>query len=213
YVLAIHHAEELIEKDKKDADLYALKGYALREVGQYDEAIEALKASLALRKGYAEAWNAMGMTYDLMRKPEEAEQAYLEALRINPTSPKYLNNIGFSLFGQGQYDRAAEFYQKALASDPLNAQIHNNLGFAYGMLGQYPEAIAEFKQAGRDEIVYNNLGFLYFMLGFNDEARVMYAKALDINPQYIKARRNLRLIDGDTNGRFPKPEHMGKLKP
>jgi tetratricopeptide (TPR) repeat protein len=220
YVLALHHIENLPKKEREAPQLLFLKGFALREVGHYDEAVEVLKAAINSNRDHAEAWNALGMTYDLMRKPEEAEQAYLGAIRINPSSPKYLNNLGFSHFSRGNYNPAIELYQKSLASDPHNVQIHNNLGFAYGMLGRYPEAISEFKQAGNEEVVYNNLGFLYYMLGLNDEAKVMYAKALEINPRFGKARKNLRLLEGggaldagSLGGYIPEPKLKGPIRP
>lgn len=215
FVLALHHIEQLPKKDRKKPETLFLKGFALREVGRYDKAVEALKAASKGHRNFAEAWNALGLTYDLMRNSEEAEQAYMEALRINPSSPKYLNNLGFSHFSRGNYRPAVELYQKALSSDPHNVRIHNNLGFAYGMLGRYPDAIAEFKQAGREEVVYNNLGFLYYMLGLNDEAKVMYAKALEINPQFSKARKNLRLIeggDGAMSGHIPGSKLKGRIR-
>ncbi len=214
YVLALHHIENLPKKDRKKPETLFYEGFALRELGHYDEAVKALKAASNSHRNYAEAWNALGLTYNLMRKSDEAEQAYMEALRINPSSSKYLNNLGFSHFSRGKYSMAVELYQKALASDPHNVQIHNNLGFAYGMLGHYPDAIAEFKQAGREEVVYNNLGFLYYMLGHNDEAKVMYAKALEINPQFSKARKNLRMIEGDgaMSGHIPEPALKGRIR-
>ncbi len=214
YVLALHHIENLPKKERKKPEAFFLKGFALRELGRYDEAVEALKAASNSQRDYAQAWNALGITYDLMRSSEEAEEAYMEALRINPSSPKYLNNLGFSHFSRGKYSLAVELYQKALASDPHNVQIHNNLGFAYGMLGRYPEAISEFKQAGREEVVYNNLGFLYYMLGLNDEAKIMYAKALEINPQFRKARGNLHIIEGDgaMSGHIIGPELKGRIR-
>ncbi len=137
------------------------------------------------------------MTYDLMHETEKSENAYLKAIEINPNTPKYLNNLGFSYFSRGEYKKAAEMYRKALALDETNVQIHNNLGFAYGMLGRYDDAFAEFQQSGTDDVAYNNMGFLYYMLGYNLQARSMYAKAIEINPHFSKALENLRKMSGD----------------
>ena len=200
YVLALKHTETLLKKDSNDAELHFLKGYALRELGRYEVAVKELKTAAKLHRNYAEAWNALGVTYDRMRKPDEAEKSFLQALKITPTSPKYLNNLGFSYFSRGRYDKAVEAYKKGLASYPNNVQIHNNLGFAYGMLGRYEEALAEFKQEGGDEVAYNNQGFVYYMLGYNDQAKVMYAKALESNPKFTKARDNLRILENEGNG-------------
>jgi Flp pilus assembly protein TadD len=197
YTLALKHIETLRKESPNDAELYFLKGFALSELGKHREGVKEFKAACDLQKDYAEAWNAMAMTYDLMRKPKDAEQAYLEALKINPNSPKYLNNMGFSFFSRGDYKEAAETYQKALALAPNNVQIHNNLGFAYGMLGRYDEALAEFLQAGTEEVAYNNMGFVYHMLGYNSQAKGMYAKAIETNPHFDKALENLRLISDE----------------
>lgn len=208
YKLALRHIETLRKESPQDAELHFLKGYALSELGKYKEGVKELKEACELRKDYAEAWNALGMTYDMMHKPEEAEGAFLEALKINPNAPKYLNNLGFSYFSRGDYKKASEAYQKALALDPDNVQIHNNLGFAYGMLGRYDEALAEFRQAGTEEVAYNNMGFVYHMLGYNSQAKGMFAKAIETNPHFEKALENLRLISGDENLFPPHPPLM-----
>lgn len=197
YSLAVQHSDTLLKDSPRDEELHFLKGYALRELGQREQAVDEFKKACDIRSGFAESWNAMGITYDQMRKFDEAEKAYMEALKINPNSAKYLNNLGFSYFSRGEYNQAAEAYKKALAFDPSNVQIRNNLGFSYGMLGRYQEAMTEFKQAGREEVALNNMGFVYYMLGYNNHAKDMYAKALEINPEFAKARNNMQLAGGE----------------
>lgn len=213
YQLAIKHTNTLLEKNSWDAELFFLKGYALRELDMLEEAVKELKTACKMEKKYAEAWNALGMTYDKMKKPEESEAAYLEAIEINPNSSKYLNNLGFSYFSRAEYKKAADTYNRALALDSSNVQIHNNLGFAYGMLGRYDDAFAEFQQGGTEDVAYNNMGFIYYMLGYNSRAKGMYAKAIEINPHYTKALENLRLIDGGRKLLPPYPPYMVQLSP
>lgn len=213
YGLAIKHTNTLLEKNSWDAELYYLKGYALMELDMHEEAVKELKTACKMEKNYAEAWNALGMTYDKMKKTEESEAAYLKAIGINPNSAKYLNNLGFSYFSRGDYKKAADTYNRALALDSSNVQIHNNLGFAYGMLGRYDDAFAEFQQGGTEDVAYNNMGFIYYMLGYNSQAKGMYAKAIEINPNFTKALENLRLISGGRKLLPPYPPYMVQLSP
>jgi Flp pilus assembly protein TadD len=43
---------------------------------------------------------------------------------------------------------------------------------------------------------WNNLGYAYQLEGRRDEARAAYERALALDPQDVKARTNLRLLEG-----------------
>ncbi len=42
---------------------------------------------------------------------------------------------------------------------------------------------------------WNNLGYAYYVAGDNQAARRAYVKALEIEPEHVRARFNLRLIE------------------
>lgn len=81
----------------------------------------------------------------LMRQQDkryaEAVTAYRRSLKIDPSQPQALNNIGFCYKSMKQYDKAVDYYQQALRLDPRLAEAHEYLGEAYLGLGK--KALAE----------------------------------------------------------------------
>ncbi|MEK8035699.1 MAG: tetratricopeptide repeat protein [candidate division NC10 bacterium] len=64
----------------------------LQQRGALEEAGAQYRAGLALLPRHAEAWNNLGVTYALRRRPDEALEAFLQALRIQPGYPEACQN-------------------------------------------------------------------------------------------------------------------------
>jgi tetratricopeptide (TPR) repeat protein len=64
----------------------------LQQRGALEEAAEHYRASVALDPRHAEAWNNLGVTYALRRRPGEALGAFIEALRAQPGNPEACRN-------------------------------------------------------------------------------------------------------------------------
>lgn len=142
---------ELLD-DRHPRDLHRLVhndlGVALNRSGEYEVAVEELKASLA----YLEVDDAdqraavlinLGYAYGYLERFEQAEATYLEAIEIldtlGPLGRKaayayVLNNYGRILARQSRMDEALGLYQKSLAvrrevfgvnSDAVGAQMLN----------------------------------------------------------------------------------------
>jgi len=63
---------------------------------RYADCIAASQAALALRPGYAEAWNNIGAAYNKLGKFHEAIAACEEALRLKPDFPLARNNLTYA---------------------------------------------------------------------------------------------------------------------
>jgi Flp pilus assembly protein TadD len=63
---------------------------------RYADCIAAAQAALALRPGYAEAWNNIGAAYNKLGKFHEAIAACEEALRLKPDFPLARNNLTYA---------------------------------------------------------------------------------------------------------------------
>jgi tetratricopeptide (TPR) repeat protein len=137
-------------------------GAALTGQRRYEEATAELKRATALRPGYAEAWNNLGLALAPQpgRLPEAAE-AFRRALTVRPGFGEAWNNLGVTLAMRGQGEAALEAFGRAAAADPSSAEARNNLGLALARLGRVQEAAAEFR------------------------------RALALNPDFLEARRNL----------------------
>ncbi len=137
-------------------------GAALTAERRYEEATRELERAVALRPGYAEAWNNLGLALAPQpRRLPEAADAFRRALAVRPRFGEAWNNLGVALATQGQTDGALEAFAKATVADPSSAEARNNLGLALAGQGRVREAAAEFR------------------------------RALALNPDFFQARRNL----------------------
>jgi cytochrome c-type biogenesis protein CcmH/NrfG len=71
-----------------------------------------------------------------------AEQAYRDALRLDPSMPEGWNGLGFALRNQKKYPESIAAYEEALTRRPKYAQALEYLGEAYVQMGRLDEARA-----------------------------------------------------------------------
>jgi TolB-like protein len=76
-----------------------------------------------------------------------AEQAYKEALAIEPNYASALSGLGLLSSALGRLDDAIDYQQRSLDVDPLRAASHHNLGFVHYLNRQFPLAEANFRDA------------------------------------------------------------------
>jgi Flp pilus assembly protein TadD len=147
---------------RPDSDqVHVLYATVLREQGLYPQAEAHFRAALRIAPTNARAWDGMGVLFDLMRRPDEAEQAHRKALDLAPQVAMFWNNLGFSLYVSHRNDEAIGALEKALALDPGLVIAYNNLGFAYGRRGDLKDAERCFRTAGGEENARLNLALVY----------------------------------------------------
>ncbi|MBI5025594.1 MAG: tetratricopeptide repeat protein [Nitrospirae bacterium] len=95
---------------------------------------------------------------------KSAEDAFKEALRLNPGEAVFHNDLGIVLKSQGNLEGAMKHYKEALAINP-----------------EFPEAL-------------NNLGVIYNLKGENEKALKAFRGALKLRPSYPEAHLNLAIL-------------------
>lgn len=116
----------------------------------------------------------------------------MEASRISA-----LKEEGIRLLKAGKIAESIEKLQQALAMDPEDAQIHCYLGAAYNAVPDKLHAIHHFEECVRLEEspkAYYNLGLVYESVHRVDEAVRQYRMALELDPNYTKAREALEKL-------------------
>ncbi len=153
------------------------------------------KAELALREygkaaregNSARAWFAIGNIQLRAGRFEEAEASYRSAVRINPSSGSYHNNLGWAYMQQGRLDKAEKAVREALRLDPDRGFAYlDTLGAIQIKQGDLNKAEATLTEAvrlapadereGRVEI-YSRLAELYRLKGDMDRAVRMEERA------------------------------------
>jgi len=84
-----------------------------------------------------------------LRKYEEAEKKYREAIRINPNYAEVHNNLGVLLVNLNRFDEAEKEFRVTIKINPNYAEAHNNLGNLLVNLNHYEEAEKEYRVAIR----------------------------------------------------------------
>ncbi|HLH94782.1 MAG TPA: tetratricopeptide repeat protein [Xanthobacteraceae bacterium] len=127
-------AQDLAERALADA-------FREHQAGRFAAAVEHYRRALAIRPGFPEALNNLGIALKDMGRFEEAILAYREALRLQPNRPEIINNLGDSLHSLGNRAEAIEHYRKAVAIRPDYAIAWRNLGDALAEVGRHDEAM------------------------------------------------------------------------
>ena len=170
------------------------RGYALRELGRYEEAIAAYDKALKIKPDYHLAWDGRGVALNELGRYEEAIAAYDKALKIKPDFHEAWNNRGVTLNKLGRYKEAIAAYDKAIEIKPDKYLAWHGRGNILEKLGRYKEAIAAYDKALEIKPDYHNArngrGNILEALGRYKEAIAAYNKAIEIKPDYHEAWNN-----------------------
>jgi tetratricopeptide (TPR) repeat protein len=129
------------QRDTMKAQVADLSGKAITE-------LEAAKASAPEKdQNLHLIWARLGDAYDIANRPDDAANAYRQAIALKPT-PGYYNNLGGILGRNGKIDEAMAAYQKSAELDPPNAaQAYRNAGITLYNVGKMKEAVEPLKKA------------------------------------------------------------------
>ena len=114
--------ERAIEIEPTEAHtFYNRLGNAYLQVRQYDRAEDALRKSLDCQSDQPLHCCNLGDILVKQGKLDEAQEAYENAIRINPQSRgAYYNRLGHTLAQDHHHSMAIEMYEKAIDADPKN---------------------------------------------------------------------------------------------
>jgi tetratricopeptide (TPR) repeat protein len=143
----------------------------------------------------ARSWSLQGRTYDEMGRPAEAEAAYAQAHTIDPLDAAALLGLARCSERQGRFDRVVQLSGSIPRGRSEWSQSRTMLANAYIKLGEGGQAVrvmTEWVEAAPNHPgAHNNLGSVFLRLGRLSEAAVCYQKALEIDPTFSEAHRNL----------------------
>ena len=167
--------------------------------GEIGKAIEKWRAIIPIAEGSdndlaARAYFSVGYLLIQQGKPEDAIDAYEEAIRLNLDFAEAYNDRGGAKYRLGQYDEAIDDCSKAIDLKLNYPGAYYNRGLAKYKLGRYDEAIDDCSKAIDLKLnypgAYLNRGNAKNALGRHDEAIDDFDKAIDQKPDYAEAYFN-----------------------
>jgi tetratricopeptide (TPR) repeat protein len=130
------------------------------------------------------AWNGLGMAYVDEGRSDEAADAFLKALSIDPDYELALNNIGALYNSQGKISEARPYLQKLveLFPDDINGLV--NLGINYSLSHEFQKAELTFKKVlalrPQSPDALSRLGYVYLKMKKLDMSRRYYREAIEL---------------------------------
>jgi tetratricopeptide (TPR) repeat protein len=137
---AAHHFREVTRLDPVRAGAFVNLGAVLNLLGQYDEALTALRRAIQLDGRRVEAYYNLGLVYRRKGQADMAIQAYREALRLNPRMPDAHLNLANLHVDKEQYRQALQHYEEALKGRPNWDKALEGLEHARAALAGEPKA-------------------------------------------------------------------------
>lgn len=117
--------------------------------GQSRQAKELLEETMQRYPHAASVRLLLGEVWRNLRRYEQAEQAFAEAVRIDPDSPDAWFRLGCIQAARGRMPKAAESFRRAIRLKPDYADAYVNLGHCLQELGDAAGAAGEFRAALR----------------------------------------------------------------
>jgi serine/threonine-protein kinase len=148
YREAAQYFERAIARDSNYAPAYG--GLASLQVlmGDGASARRSAERARALNPTLAEAPMVLGMIRQLIDHDwPGAEEAFREAIRLNPGHAEAHHELSMHLMRLGRFDDARREGLRTLNLAPLTPRFEQGLGEIYFFAGQYGEAIAQAKKA------------------------------------------------------------------
>lgn len=141
---AVQHVDSLTDRER-----YAILAFYANAVERdLPKAIELTKARLALYPDDAAAFNNLGWYCNLAGRYRESEEAYKNALRVDPRMAiAAMGLAGVYLYKTARLDDAVELMKRQIALGSTSAYAYDNLGYAHLGRGKYSEALAHFEKA------------------------------------------------------------------
>jgi tetratricopeptide (TPR) repeat protein len=153
------------ERAEREANLRSHYNRAARylEEGEPENAIEELKAALAMEPERGSTYGMLGRAYAEAGQKEAAYEAYRRALELEPGEAAHYNNLGTLLAKDGRVEEALEDFSKAARLDPDRAATYQfNRGAALLNGSQSQEAVPLLRRASEAD---PTLAVAHFFLG------------------------------------------------
>ena len=174
-----------------------VRGRELLNSGSLNEAVSELSASASSSPTSAEAFHLLGLAYEQKGMRDRALRSLYNAVRLDGDEPEYLNNLGYLLFKEREYEKAIKYLKRAVKLAPDNPRIWNNLGLAQVEREQFDDAYKSFVKAVGEFKGHENIAIRMQNLGYKEEAIKHLEMAATLKPNATEVLTRLAgLYDG-----------------
>jgi tetratricopeptide (TPR) repeat protein len=181
-----------------DAGSFLEKGKALLQENKPQEALPFLNKAIEKNTGLAEAFNTRGVAYLELKRFQEAQLDFEQAIQIASKDYKPHYNLGRLYMTQGEANLALVAFDKALSLEQQQADLHFDRGNAHFQLGHFGKALADYTAATRlkpyqKDYLYNKAA-AHLALQQIDLATKDLETCLQLDSRFAKAHFSLGML-------------------
>ena len=180
-----------LAKAKDCKEKYMYRAFALRRLGEFDNAIENLQESLNHEADKLSVALEKAATYRYAANFEAAAKELKGCANFENVSAEYHYQLGRLQEAQGRYEEAADNYETALELSPDHQRALFHLAFRCDMSGDEEAAIDHYRQIAASSPVYVsallNLAVLYEDSGQLNKATRCVDTVLTMHPNHPRA--------------------------
>lgn len=186
---AIDHLDSMLKGSQSDGSLvriYLAKGELLRIARRYEESKSVYDTALGIVPGNSDLLYARALVAEKLGRIDLLEADIRAILKTEPDNAHALNALGFTLADQtDRYEEAYGYLKRAIEIMPDDAAVIDSWGWVHYRMGDYETALRFLRKALSrfdDAEIAAHLGEVLWVSGNRDEARQVWAKALEQSP-------------------------------
>ena len=171
----------------------------LFNVKDFEKVIETAQIFLKKNPENDFVLNLLGLTFQQIKKFDNAEVVLMRALQVNSNNVSVLNNLGNNFKYKFEFEKSKEFYINALKKNPDHTQVLLNYGNLQFILNKNLEALELFEKAllTNNKIIpiHLNLAITHQSLGNFKKAKEHLYKINEIDPKFTRADKMISLLE------------------
>ncbi|MFN3816665.1 tetratricopeptide repeat protein [Brevundimonas sp.] len=155
-IAGVRLAQALRELGRHDRAAETAQGVLMVQPGNVDAMLEVGRAHIARGQAFygiaaleqardvaPNDWrplSLLGVAYQQVRRPADAQAAWISALALSPDNPTVLSNMAMAMVAQGDSAGAEPLLRRAVAQAGASLQMRQNLALVLGLNGNRAEA-------------------------------------------------------------------------
>ena len=156
--------EAMFKIDPKSWHVYQVVAEADVESGNDVDAVEQFKLAIAAAPAQSGLYEALGSSYWRIAKYQEAQDAYEQAIKLDPNDMLTLYKLGCLRIDRSDAEGGKALLERVAASDPTLIMTNYYLGRAELQLGNNQAAVEDFQKSIREDKDEDTTKQAYFQL-------------------------------------------------
>lgn len=197
-VEAVAQYETVLNGTPRDVRALNNLGLLLADQGETEEAKTLFQRALQYAPAYSLARANLGNLLVRTGDFDGGIRVYREGLELDPENVDLLNGIGYQYAVHGDVKQAITYYENALRLAPGFILAKVNLAYACLQAGDSERALKTFEQLSGEEpdkpAFLLEMGNLHAGAQRYEDAVRCYKRALEIDPKYQAALKNLEVV-------------------